>query len=68
MQQIIIHIRNKSKSSTFIKFLRQLDFIESIKVSEKKNDQGWKKEFSELGSWDIDENEIKLRNWTIQEF
>jgi hypothetical protein len=68
MQQIIINISNKSKSSALIKFLRQLEFIDSIKVTDKKKDDKWKKEFLKLGSWKIDENDIKLNNWNIQEF
>ena len=70
MQQVTLNITNPEKASTFLAFLKQLDFVKVI--SEKKDQSSqefnWKEEFAKIGVWDIDENEIKLDNWKIDEF
>lgn len=70
MQQVTINITNPVKAHAFLAFLKQLDFVNV--VSEKNEPtmkmEDWKTEFSKIGVWDIDENDIKLKNWKIEEF
>ncbi len=67
--QLVIEINDKIKFESFYNFLKNLDFIKIVnKKKENKNYTNWKDDFASIGVWDLNENDIKLQNWKIDEF
>lgn len=69
MEKIVLNIRNPEKIHLFLNFIKELDFVEIVnpKMNFEKTEQNWKEDFQQIGTWDIDENQIKLKDWDIEE-
>ena len=69
MEQIIVRVRDKEKASLLCKFLRSLDFVESVKMIEEMlkaetNDDAF---FALAGIWadrQVDQDSLRQRAWS----
>lgn len=70
METIVLNIHNPEKIHLFLDFIKELDFVEIVnpKINFDKKTQNWKDDFMKIGTWNLDENEIKLKDWKIEEF
>ncbi|MBI1767737.1 MAG: hypothetical protein HY015_11040 [Bacteroidetes bacterium] len=64
MEKIILTIKDERKKNFFLELLKQLDFIEVQKVSEKKTDSY--NFFASAGLWkgrDLNANQLREQAW-----
>jgi len=65
MEQLIINIKNKQKLSFVLQLFKQFDFIEVVKINEKKTISEYNF-FASSGLWkdrQIDSKDIRNRAW-----
>jgi len=75
LEAILLNISKKNRKpidnivSEMLEKYINLYYLQEInkKQNSKNTISNWKNDFSKIGTWEINENQIKLKNWEIQQ-
>ncbi len=66
--KIITKVKNNQLHLSIPKRFKTEDVEVEITPLEKITDDDWKKDFSEISAWDINEEDIRIKSWQINQF